>query len=138
MGRRLHRGVSEERIDHGTMVRRIFRRLYPEQNLRTSPGTEPLRETFPSIERVAWTFRRSFSEARVYFSIEMGEPRARCSRTCYRRAPARLTPSYGGPLTIGTETVAAQPGDRTVVYQIDPYSVDAFTDCRAIRSTAHG
>ena len=67
----------------------------------------------------------------------MGEPRACCSRTCYRRAPARLTPSYGGPLTIGTETVTAQPGDRTVVYQIDPYSVDAIPDRRALRAAAH-
>jgi hypothetical protein len=53
-------------------------------------------------------------------------------------SPARLDPSYGGPLTIGTETVTAQPGDRTVVYKIDPYSVDALTHCRATDFPAHG
>ena len=108
-----------------------------EQNLRATPGTEPLRETFLLLEGDGWALRRSFIEARVYFSIEMGELRAHCSRTCYRRAPARMTPSHGGPLSIGTETVTAQPGDRTVVYQVDSYSVDAFADCRTIRSTAY-
>src|SRR5690606_27394221 len=51
--------------------------------------------------------------------------------------PARLDPSYGGPHTFGTETVTAQPGDRTVVNQIDSNSVDAIPHCRAFRVAAH-
>lgn len=52
-------------------------------------------------------------------------------------SPARLDPSYGGPHTFGTETVTAQPGDRTVVYQIDAHSVDAVPSCRAFRVATH-
>jgi hypothetical protein len=43
-----------------------------EQNLRNTPGTEPLRQTFLPIERLSAQVRRSFSEARVYFLIEIG------------------------------------------------------------------
>lgn len=52
--------------------------------------------------------------------------------------PVRLDPSYGGPHIFGTETVTAQPGDRTVVYEIHSYSVDALPDRRACFVTTYG
>ena len=70
------------------------------------------------------------------FLAKLGNRRAH-SRKRSVQHPVRLDPSYGGPHTFGTETVTAQPGDRTVVYEIDTYPVDALPDCRADRPTAY-
>ena len=66
----------------------------------------------------------------------MGDRRAH-SRIRSVQLPARLDPSYGGLLTIGTETVTAHPGDRTVVYPFHANPVDPVAHGRTAYVATH-
>lgn len=82
--------------------------------------------------------QRSFREARVYFLSKcVIDPLALRSQLIHPDL-ARLDPSYGGPFILGTETVTAHPGDRTVVNPTYQNTLDAFSHGRASGISAHG
>lgn len=75
---------------------------------------------------------------RVYFLDEMGEPRARHAHERSIQTSRVWTRPMEGQRTIGTETVTAQPGERTVIYPTHQNALDPLPHGRTAPIATHG